>query len=98
MAGAPYGEDGQIVRVSEFQFFQARAGVAELRMVIDPKGTRERAEVFADEMRQYLGKGIRLESVFVDRVPTTTRGKRKMIDQKIPRTEIERALRDLVEA
>ena len=84
--------------VSEFQFFQARAGVAELRMVVDPKGTRERAEVFADEMRQYLGKGIRLESVFVDRIPTTTRGKRKMIDQKIPRAEIERALRGLVEA
>jgi phenylacetate-CoA ligase len=84
--------------VAEFQFFQARAGVAELRMVVDPKGTRERAEAFANEMRQYLGNGIRLESVFVDRIPPTTRGKRKMIDQTIPRTEIERALRDLVEA
>ncbi len=84
--------------VSEFQFFQERPGIAELRIAPAEGATAEQVETFADEMRSYLGSTLDLVTVLVDSIPPTARGKRKMIEQRIPTTALQGAWGHWVEA
>lgn len=69
--------------VSEFQFFQERPGVSELKVVPAQGAAPAEVEAFVDEMRSYVGTALDIVTVPVERIATTERGKRKMIDQRI---------------
>jgi phenylacetate-CoA ligase len=84
--------------VSEFQFFQEQPGVAELRIAAADGASSEDVETFADEMRSYLGTTIDLKTVLVESIPPSARGKRKMIDQRIPTSALQSAWGSWVDA
>ena len=77
--------------VSEFQFYQDKPGAVELRMVIAEGAAPEQGEAFANVMRDYLGRNVDLTTRILDRIPTTQRGKRKLIDQRLDRSVAEPA-------
>jgi phenylacetate-CoA ligase len=84
--------------ISEFQFFQQQPGTAELRIAPLAGATAQQVETFADEMRSYLGTTLDLVTVLVDKIPPTARGKRKMIDQRIPVSALQGEWGNWVEA
>ncbi len=69
--------------VREFQFFQDTPGVAEVRVALSAGATEAQARSFVDEITAKLGGAIDIRLEIRDALPTTSRGKRKMIDQQL---------------
>jgi phenylacetate-CoA ligase len=69
--------------ISEFQLYQDQPGIVELRVVLTDGSSSEHGEKFANEMRAFAGAHVDIVTRFVESIPTTQRGKRKLIDQQI---------------
>ena len=69
--------------VREFQFYQDMPGEAVLRLAPVPGVSADEARSLATEMQQKVGRGLQIREEFVDEIPTTSRGKRPLVDQRL---------------
>jgi phenylacetate-CoA ligase len=78
--------DEEILGVGEFQFFQDRPGHVTLRVVPRAGAVPDFTDYLARANRKAEGE-ITLSLDIVDDLPTTSRGKRKFIDQRLARAQ-----------
>lgn len=69
--------------VREFQFYQDTPGEAVLRLAPVPGVPSDEARSLATEMQRKVGRGLQIRAELVDEIPTSPRGKRPLVDQRL---------------